>query len=157
MRESLPWWRTYTCSQHEAYAKGQNHRYSYISALHGVCILDNFTFFLAHVPCVVFRLRGTFTSFITHVPCVMLTFCGNFALICAHVRFLPRSQAMSYAAATGCQGFHWMNYLEAIPLYRWGIENTLQPFQSGNKRSVCGHDVTQRSALRCSPTASHLM
>lgn len=65
----------------------------------------------------------------------------------AHVPFFLLRQPVSCTAATGCQGFHRMNYLEANPLCQWGIENKLQTFQSGNKSSVSGQGVTQRSAI----------
>jgi len=71
----------------------------------------------------------------------------SFIFIGAHVPFFLLRRPVSCTAATGCQGFHRMNYLEANPLCQWGIENKLQPFQSGNKSSVSGHGVTQRSAI----------
>ena len=70
----------------------------------------------------------------------------SFIFIRSHVPFFLLRQPVSCGAATGCQGFHRMNYLEANPLCQWGIGNKLQPFQSGNKSSVSGHGVTQRSA-----------
>jgi hypothetical protein len=70
----------------------------------------------------------------------------SFIFICAHMPFFLLRQPVSCTAATGCQGFHRMNYLEANPLCQWGIENKLQPFQSGNKSCVSGHGVAQRSA-----------
>ena len=90
-----------------------------------------------------------------HVPGHLYLYCCRCNLLGAEVQwkfylysslvpFFPLSQRMSCTAATGCQGFHRMNYLEANPLCRWGIENKLQPFQNGNKRSVPGHGVTQR-------------
>lgn len=96
--------------------------------------------------------RTTFPFLLAAVSCVVPMPKGNLTFNLAHVPFFARSHPVSCTAATECQGSHWMNYLEAIPLYRWGIENKLQPFQSENKRSVCGHGVTQRST---SPSATY--
>jgi len=99
-------------------------------------------------------LRGFGITFQDSCTCIfadvtrlMLRPNESFIFIRAHVPFFLLRQPVSCTAATGCQGFHRMNYLEANPLCQWGIENKLQPFQSGHKSSVSGHGVTQRSAI----------